>query len=816
MARLVSVKGFERLESLCLLAGLAFEPNYVQPAARTDEVRLADLDGDQDLDLITASGANQSLHWYTNDGHGVFSSTAQQIDLRAGAIIDVLAGDVDRDGDIDLVVSAQGNVRWYENTDGRAAFSQPHTIVDGEGTSWNTKLVDLDGDLDLDLITTFSERSGAIAWHENLGGGQFSESRLIVRRAEYAWLKWLDAADVDHDGDQDLVFTSAVYDGATSTVTVEWIENENGPVRFSAPDTLYVMPPNSSPHELLVTDLDHDGLLDLLSRRASNGIELARQTPGQLTFTQVPNAIPHSGNSSLLGASDWNGDGLLDLVSADPNHRFVWMPSQSDVLTPYTVVETVDPEARYYSRIELGDIDGDGYADLVVLDYESLHTYRFDAAQQAFERRVIEQDHLPIESVQLADLNEDGWQDLITSVRVNRNHYRIDWYRNQNGLGDFDQPRTLATFDTPLRQFSLVDLDNDQHLDLVWMTADQVAWQRRTAESVDFQEPVAFSDLPRLNAFDVTDLDRDGDADLVALSEDYLHVVRNLGDGQVQSQVVDRFDRDIDGLATLAVGDLDSDGDLDILVPANLLQLVWYEQLPDGESFQRRDLLGEFNDLLFPSIDILDLNGDQRDDVLVSADGLWWIEQTPTGFGPRRLIDEQVARYRVPGARNAFTVVADIDGDLDLDIGAIGTHVERASSVERIVWYENLGNGQYASAIVADSIFAGGESQITSGDLNGDRRTDLVFATADGEMVIFEQRTLGDVDGNGAFDSADLVALFQRGSFENGLAGSADFSSGDWNRDGEFDSSDLVLAFQAGHYQSAPNLAHRIKGAAVV
>lgn len=58
----------------------------------------------------------------------------------------------------------------------------------------------------------------------------------------------------------------------------------------------------------------------------------------------------------------------------------------------------------------------------------------------------------------------------------------------------------------------------------------------------------------------------------------------------------------------------------------------------------------------------------------------------------------------------------------------------------------------------------------------------------------------GDVNLDGRFDSADLVALFRRGEYEDELFGNSDWLDGDWNDDGEFDSSDLVLALQRGHY----------------
>ena len=61
----------------------------------------------------------------------------------------------------------------------------------------------------------------------------------------------------------------------------------------------------------------------------------------------------------------------------------------------------------------------------------------------------------------------------------------------------------------------------------------------------------------------------------------------------------------------------------------------------------------------------------------------------------------------------------------------------------------------------------------------------------------------GDANGDGIFNSSDLVQVFQIGEYEDGVPNNSTFAEGDWNGDGDFDSSDLVLAFQAGMYVAA-------------
>jgi VCBS repeat-containing protein len=58
----------------------------------------------------------------------------------------------------------------------------------------------------------------------------------------------------------------------------------------------------------------------------------------------------------------------------------------------------------------------------------------------------------------------------------------------------------------------------------------------------------------------------------------------------------------------------------------------------------------------------------------------------------------------------------------------------------------------------------------------------------------------GDSNGDGIFNSSDLVAVFQAGKYEDLIAGNATFAEGDWNGDGDFTTADLVYAFQQGTY----------------
>jgi hypothetical protein len=94
-------------------------------------------------------------------------------------------------------------------------------------------------------------------------------------------------------------------------------------------------------------------------------------------------------------------------------------------------------------------------------------------------------------------------------------------------------------------------------------------------------------------------------------------------------------------------------------------------------------------------------------------------------------------------------------------------------------------------------------------DVSMDLNQDRVLNHLDHERLI-EQilgTTAGDANLDRRFNSADLVAVFQAGTYEDGVQQNSTWSTGDWNCDGEFDTGDLVTAFQAGSYVATTRVA---------
>eukprot|EP00505_MAST-04D_sp_SCG-Rhode-Island_P004869 Stramenopile-MAST_4_protein_4869 len=133
-------------------------------------------------------------------------SSQQIVSTQTSYVYDVIAADLDGDGDMDLASASfeditapynGGILAWYENLDGKGKFG-PQEIVSTASYVRSVCAADVDGDGDLDLISG----GMGIVWHENLGGkGSFGLPKVVsVYGVDHD--NWgVVAADLDKDGD---------------------------------------------------------------------------------------------------------------------------------------------------------------------------------------------------------------------------------------------------------------------------------------------------------------------------------------------------------------------------------------------------------------------------------------------------------------------------------------------------------------------------------------------------------------------------------------------------------------------------------------
>ncbi|MCD6180126.1 MAG: VCBS repeat-containing protein, partial [Bacteroidales bacterium] len=216
----------------------------------------ADIDGDGDLDILSTSWFYDEVSWFENtDGQGAFSNK-QTITSNADGADCVRAFDLDGDGDIDVLSSSyyDNTIAWYENTDGQGTFGTQQIIsTDLIYGSW-VYASDLDGDSDLDVISA-SIDDNKIAWYENTNGqGTFGSQQIIANPTQPNNVM---ASDLDGDGDNDILFDSAEGD------YIAWCENTDGQGTFGTMQL--ISNAVNQPSSIYAIDIDNDGDLDVIS-----------------------------------------------------------------------------------------------------------------------------------------------------------------------------------------------------------------------------------------------------------------------------------------------------------------------------------------------------------------------------------------------------------------------------------------------------------------------------------------------------------------------------------------------------------------------
>jgi hypothetical protein len=172
----------------------------------------ADMDNDGDMDILSASRNDDIIAWYENDGAADPSWTASNIATSADQPQSVFAADMDNDGDMDIVSASDGDdtIAWYEN-DGASdpSWSAANIDTNADGAQ-DVHVADMDNDGDLDILSASAE-DDTIAWYENDGAADPSwTASNIATSADGA--RSVFAADIDNDGDMDVISASYVDD----------------------------------------------------------------------------------------------------------------------------------------------------------------------------------------------------------------------------------------------------------------------------------------------------------------------------------------------------------------------------------------------------------------------------------------------------------------------------------------------------------------------------------------------------------------------------------------------------------------------------
>ncbi len=280
----------------------------------SEDIGLADLDADGDLDLVFVSEDDLENQLYLNDGRGVFVAASDRLAGVRGVSNAIAVGDLDGDGDPDLVIGNAGQNEALINN-GRGAFSVATAarLPTRADTTQDLELGDLDGDGDLDLVVGNEDDNRLLI---NDGRGVFTDETDPRLPLDPGREETREAAlgDVDGDGDLDLLFANVAFREGKDPQNRLLINDGRGvfsdetAARLPA-DELFAL-------EGELADLDGDGDLDVITGNWDGYGYRVLLNDGAGRFerdlnTVLPDWMISGGLDAEL--ADLDGDGALDL-----------------------------------------------------------------------------------------------------------------------------------------------------------------------------------------------------------------------------------------------------------------------------------------------------------------------------------------------------------------------------------------------------------------------------------------------------------------------------------------------------------------------
>jgi hypothetical protein len=645
----------------------SFEPPvFVAISGESADVVAGDWDGDNDIDLAFCVGGygtgGQSVAVFVNNGSGSFG--AQQTFACGRGPTGLVAFDADLDGDLDLATA-----NWYWNeadvsvlyNNGAGSFA---TRVDFAVPGLQLFKIDA-GDLDADgwpdLAASVRGGMPAFVVLMNNGAGGFGAPTSHAAAASGVNdVPGLALADVDLDGDKDVLYSGGANIGLFGSIA---LYRNNGAGSLGAPESFAVNVGRAG--DFAVADVTLDGRPDILCVGYSNkyGYSVLPSTPtgfgasftlragesarsistgdldgdldldvvvansGSLTVTVHLNengalALPAKATmgsfANGVASADIDHDGDIDLVATDTRIWSFFNDGQGGLSPSFQ-----NANVGALKHPQLADVDGDGWADLLVVTNVVLYARSEGAVAPGFFGPLtpLSNSMGSVSNFDLADFDGDGDLDLCATV-VASNADRVVVVKNL-GAFTFGAPTFLSASNvTGGSTIVAADFDNDGDADIVYGNGQAVAWRNQGAAG--FSGPVLSNAAGGFVRMTEGDFDGDGVLDLAGVNYEYngmgenLVVLRGLGNlGFASPQVYyGMFSLELGGTTAVATVDADGDGALDILCgDYGGDDVVLFQNAGNG-SF--RPPVGYGVDGVVTSMHVADLDGDAVADVAMT------------------------------------------------------------------------------------------------------------------------------------------------------------------------------------------------------
>jgi hypothetical protein len=345
-----------------------------------------------------------------------------------------------------------------------------HAITTTFGEPAGVAAGDLDGDLDLDVVSV-AFQGNEVVWWENDGSGGGWAAHTIA--PSFPAANSLEAHDLDDDGDIDV---EACAEGAAK---VSWFENDGTGMVWVE----HVVDASiGSPFSVCSADFDNDGDHDLCGASFSPGsIVWWENTDGAGTSWTRHVLDSAFTNAWWAVAGDVDADLDDDIVGCSYTLGDVcWWENDSNA-TVWTKHVIDDAFLRVLS-VRVADMDGDTDTDVLgASDRGRVVWWENDGAAGGWTKHVVAAQLVLPFSSRVADLDNDGDQDVISNERDGD---RVMWYENTTGNGLVWLEHTVdVTCDGP-NDVLAADLNGDLELDIIatFSWDNGIFWYEATTE----------------------------------------------------------------------------------------------------------------------------------------------------------------------------------------------------------------------------------------------------------------------------------------------------------------------------------------------